>query len=130
MGEEPWRVHRAGAPSLDHLRRSALLDRAALEARLNVQLTPPTIVAAWHPVTILRDTNAEADAFFAALEGAAGQIIFVYPNADAGGLALIEHARVLAARRAASERKERATLAREQSEKCVFHRSVSFPVAA
>ena len=28
MGEEPWRVHRAGAPSLDHLRRSALLGRA------------------------------------------------------------------------------------------------------
>ena len=26
MGEEPWRVHRAGAPSLDHLRRSELLD--------------------------------------------------------------------------------------------------------
>ena len=100
MGEEPWRVHRAGAPSLDHLRRSTLLDRAALEARLEVQLTPPTIVAAWHPVTILRDTNAEADAFFAALEGAAGQILFVYPNADAGGLALIGRARALAARRA------------------------------
>ena len=25
MGEEPWRVHHAGAPSLDHLRRSQLL---------------------------------------------------------------------------------------------------------
>jgi UDP-N-acetylglucosamine 2-epimerase (non-hydrolysing)/GDP/UDP-N,N'-diacetylbacillosamine 2-epimerase (hydrolysing) len=100
MGEEAWRVHRAGAPSLDHLRRSTLLDRAALEARLDVPLTPPTIVAAWHPVTILRDTNAEADAFFAALEDAPGQIVFVYPNADAGGLALIERARALAARRA------------------------------
>jgi UDP-N-acetylglucosamine 2-epimerase (non-hydrolysing)/GDP/UDP-N,N'-diacetylbacillosamine 2-epimerase (hydrolysing) len=100
MGEEAWRVHRAGAPSLDHLRRSTLLDRASLEARLGVQLTPPTIVAAWHPVTILRDTNAEADAFFDALEGAPGQMVFVYPNADAGGLALIERARALAARRA------------------------------
>ena len=38
MGEEPWRVHRAGAPSLDHLRRSTLLDRAALEARLGITL--------------------------------------------------------------------------------------------
>jgi UDP-hydrolysing UDP-N-acetyl-D-glucosamine 2-epimerase len=100
MGEEPWRVHRAGAPSLDHLRCSTLLNRAALEARLDVQLTPPTIVAAWHPVTILRDTNAEADAFFAAIERAPGQVIFVYPNADAGGLALIERARILAATRA------------------------------
>jgi len=56
MGEEPWRVHRAGAPSLDHLRRSTLLGRAALEARLGLTLSPPTLVAAWHPVTILRDT--------------------------------------------------------------------------
>lgn len=100
MGEEPWRVHRAGAPSLDHLRRSELLNRAALEKQLDVQLTPPTIVAAWHPVTILRDTNAEADAFFTALETAPGQIIFVYPNADAGGLALIARAQALAATRA------------------------------
>ena len=99
MGEEPWRVHRAGAPSLDHVRRSRLLDRAALETRLDVQLTPPTIVAAWHPVTILRDTNAEADAFFAAMAAVPGQIVFVYPNADAGGLALIERTRALAATR-------------------------------
>jgi UDP-N-acetylglucosamine 2-epimerase (non-hydrolysing)/GDP/UDP-N,N'-diacetylbacillosamine 2-epimerase (hydrolysing) len=99
MGEEPWRVHRAGAPSLDHLRRSALLDRAALEARLNLKLTPPTIIAAWHPVTILRNTNAEADAFFAALAQTPGQIVFVYPNSDAGSHALIERARALAATR-------------------------------
>jgi UDP-hydrolysing UDP-N-acetyl-D-glucosamine 2-epimerase len=96
MGEEPWRVHRAGAPSLDHLRRSTLLDRAALESKLGLSLFSPTIVAAWHPVTILRDTNAEADAFFAALAQAPGQILFVYPNADAGGLALIDRARALA----------------------------------
>src|SRR5208337_3760229 len=67
MGEEPWRVHHAGAPSLDHMRRSALLGRSALESRLSLALTPPTLLAAWHPVTILHDTNAEADAFFSAL---------------------------------------------------------------
>jgi UDP-N-acetylglucosamine 2-epimerase (non-hydrolysing)/GDP/UDP-N,N'-diacetylbacillosamine 2-epimerase (hydrolysing) len=96
MGEEPWRVHRAGAPSLDHLSRSKLLDRASLEARLGLQLTSPTLIAAWHPVTILRDTNAEADALFAALAQARGQILFVYPNADAGSHALIERTRALA----------------------------------
>jgi UDP-N-acetylglucosamine 2-epimerase (non-hydrolysing)/GDP/UDP-N,N'-diacetylbacillosamine 2-epimerase (hydrolysing) len=31
MGEEPWRVHRAGAPSLDHLRMSRLLSREEVE---------------------------------------------------------------------------------------------------
>jgi UDP-N-acetylglucosamine 2-epimerase (non-hydrolysing)/GDP/UDP-N,N'-diacetylbacillosamine 2-epimerase (hydrolysing) len=99
MGEEPWRVHRAGAPSLDHLRRSSLLDREALEARLGISLSAPTTIAAWHPVTILQDTNAEANAFFAALTQAPGQILFVYPNADAGSLALIDRARSLAATR-------------------------------
>ena len=95
MGEEPWRVHHAGAPSLDHLRRSTLLDRAALEARLALTLTQPTLLAAWHPVTILKDTNAEADAFFSALADTPGQLIFVYPNSDAGTYALIERTRAL-----------------------------------
>jgi UDP-N-acetylglucosamine 2-epimerase (non-hydrolysing)/GDP/UDP-N,N'-diacetylbacillosamine 2-epimerase (hydrolysing) len=99
MGEEPWRVHHAGAPSLDHLRRSTLLSRGALEEKLSISLKPPIILAAWHPVTILRDTNAEAEALFASLVQIHGQILFVYPNADAGGMALIERTRELAAER-------------------------------
>jgi UDP-N-acetylglucosamine 2-epimerase (non-hydrolysing)/GDP/UDP-N,N'-diacetylbacillosamine 2-epimerase (hydrolysing) len=99
MGEEPWRVHRAGAPSLDHLRRSTLLTRPALEGRLGLTLQAPTILAAYHPVTILKDTTAEADALFSALAQAPGQLLFVYPNADAGSYALIERTKALAASR-------------------------------
>jgi UDP-N-acetylglucosamine 2-epimerase (non-hydrolysing)/GDP/UDP-N,N'-diacetylbacillosamine 2-epimerase (hydrolysing) len=99
MGEEKWRVHRAGAPSLDHLRRSQMLDRPALEARLGITLARPSLLAAWHPVTILSDTNAEAGAFFSAIEQVGGQLIFVYPNSDAGSHALIERTRALAGRR-------------------------------
>lgn len=99
MGEEPWRVHHAGAPSLDHLRRSPLLDRQALENRLGIQLLAPSLLAAWHPVTILNDTNAEADAFLAALAQHRGQLLFVYPNSDAGSHALIERTHALAASR-------------------------------
>jgi len=99
MGEEPWRVHRAGAPSLDHLRRSELLDRTGLEARLGITIARPSLLAAWHPVTILADTNAEAGAFFSAMEQINGQLIFVYPNSDAGSHALIEWTRALAGRR-------------------------------
>ena len=99
MGEEPWRVHRAGAPSLDHLRRSKLHGRTELEDRLGLSLGSPAIVAAWHPVTVLEDTNAEAGALFAALSRVSGQLIFVYPNADAGSHALIERTRALAATR-------------------------------
>src|SRR5580693_10318167 len=41
MGEEAWRVHRAGAPSLDHLRRSRLLAQAELQQQLGISLEKP-----------------------------------------------------------------------------------------
>jgi UDP-hydrolysing UDP-N-acetyl-D-glucosamine 2-epimerase len=84
MGEEPWRVHRAGAPSLDHIRRSTLLTRAELQNALELAMADDITVVAYHPVTLFKDTTAEADAVFAALESLSGQIIFCYPNADAG----------------------------------------------
>lgn len=90
MGEEPWRVHRAGAPSLDHLRRSPLLSREELQRRLAVEFQPPVTVIGFHPATIARDTTREADALFAALESMPGQFLFCYPNADAGSRSLIE----------------------------------------
>src|SRR5271165_415495 len=89
MGEEPWRVHRAGAPSLDHLRRSLLLPRDQVQERLSLVLDQPSAVVAYHPVTIVRDTTQEADALFAALSEVQGQILFCYPNADAGSRELI-----------------------------------------
>jgi UDP-N-acetylglucosamine 2-epimerase (non-hydrolysing)/GDP/UDP-N,N'-diacetylbacillosamine 2-epimerase (hydrolysing) len=99
MDEEEWRVHRAGAPSLDHLRRSALPSRAELQQRLGITLRNPAIVIAYHPVTIARNTVQEADALFAALEAITGQLLFCYPNADAGSRELIERTRAFVARR-------------------------------
>lgn len=99
MGEEAWRVHRAGAPSLDHLRRQKLFTREELEARLHLDLSHPTILVAYHPVTIARDTVREADAVFAALRKTEGQIVFCYPNADAGSRNLMERAKAFCAER-------------------------------
>src|SRR6202034_2141882 len=56
MGEEPWRVHRAGAPSLDHLKRSKLYTRNQLEVQLKLDLSKPSMIVAYHPVTIKHDT--------------------------------------------------------------------------
>lgn len=93
MGEEEWRVHRTGAPSLDHLRRSQLLSRGELERRLAIDLSRPAAMITYHPTTIARDTTREVDAVFEALqagiEDAAEQLFFCYPNADAGSRALI-----------------------------------------
>ena len=90
MGEEPWRVHHAGAPSLDHLRRSALISKEELESQLGLDLSRRSVLVAYHPVTLLADTLAEADALFGALSEVSEQLLFCYPNADAGSRSLIE----------------------------------------
>jgi UDP-N-acetylglucosamine 2-epimerase (non-hydrolysing)/GDP/UDP-N,N'-diacetylbacillosamine 2-epimerase (hydrolysing) len=92
MGEEPWRVHQVGAPSLDHLRRSQLPTRAEVEQALGMPLDPEPVVVALHPVTVARETTREADAVFDALAATAGPIVFCFPNADAGSHELIDRA--------------------------------------
>ncbi|MGB7283862.1 MAG: UDP-N-acetylglucosamine 2-epimerase [Candidatus Acidiferrum sp.] len=93
MDEEPWRVHRAGAPSLDHLRRSKLLSREDLEEKLQIDLRQPPVLFSYHPVTLAQDTLEETGALFTALTRVQGQLLFCYPNADAGSRELIERTR-------------------------------------
>ena len=96
LGEEEWRVHRVGAPSIDHLLRNTLYTREELEDLLHLELTPPTAVVAYHPVTIARNTTREAEELFAALREMPEQIFFCYPNSDAGGRELIDRAQQFA----------------------------------
>lgn len=102
MGEEPWRVHRAGAPSLDHLRRSRLLSSEEVAQQCDMDFATPAILVAYHPVTLEQETTVEAGALFAALETIAGpgsaRICFCYPNADAGSRSLMERSRQFVAR--------------------------------
>jgi len=99
MGEEPWRATRAGASSLDHLRKSNLLSREEVAAKLSVQLEGSAMLIAYHPVTLAMDTLEEADELFAALGSVNSQLIFCYPNADAGSRALIERTTTFLAKR-------------------------------
>jgi UDP-N-acetylglucosamine 2-epimerase (non-hydrolysing)/GDP/UDP-N,N'-diacetylbacillosamine 2-epimerase (hydrolysing) len=93
MGEEPWRVHRVGAPSLDHLRRRRPIPRERLERELGLRLDPASVLVAYHPLTIARDTLREADELFGALERLERPLLFCFPNADAGSRELIRRAR-------------------------------------
>lgn len=99
MGEEEWRVHCAGAPSLDHLRRSTLLTRTQLEAKLGCDLGISTTLISYHPVTLADDPLQETDALFSALCQLSGQLLFCYPNADAGSRALVERTKTFLAAR-------------------------------
>lgn len=98
MGEESWRVHCSGAPSLDSLVREGLPSDD--EYRDSLGEVPPTgsILVAYHPVTIAKETLEEADEVFAALAAVGEPLTFSFPNADAGSRRLVERARELVGR--------------------------------
>jgi UDP-hydrolysing UDP-N-acetyl-D-glucosamine 2-epimerase len=89
MGEEPWRVHRVGSPSLDHLAKQALLTRPQLEQHLQIMLAENTVGVIYHPVTLLRDTLLEVDELLAALERVSQPLLLIGPNPDAGSRELL-----------------------------------------
>ncbi len=96
MGEEEWRVHFTGSPGLDALRRRPLMSRDELEEKLGCGLAEPPVVVAYHPVTLLENTTAEFEHLLEALKGVSQQLIFVYPNADAGSRLLVARSREFA----------------------------------
>ncbi len=100
MGEEPWRVHSVGSPSLDHLGRGSLFSRAEVERRLRIPLDGNTIAVIYHPVTLLRDTLCEADELFASLDGLSQSLLFISPNSDAGSRELLQRINAFVAGRA------------------------------
>jgi UDP-N-acetylglucosamine 2-epimerase (non-hydrolysing)/GDP/UDP-N,N'-diacetylbacillosamine 2-epimerase (hydrolysing) len=92
MGEERWRVHQVGAPSLDHIAQGNLPCDRELEEALGFLPNRRTCVAAMHPVTLQERTTIEAESFFRSLEGLE-RVVFCFPNADAGSRQLIATAR-------------------------------------
>jgi GDP/UDP-N,N'-diacetylbacillosamine 2-epimerase (hydrolysing) len=90
MGEEPWRVRIVGGPWIDNLRRLETIGREELKALLGIRLAEPAVLVTYHPVT-LEPGKAEGHIrnLFAALAQIKGEIIFTYPNADAGGAKII-----------------------------------------
>jgi UDP-N-acetylglucosamine 2-epimerase (non-hydrolysing)/GDP/UDP-N,N'-diacetylbacillosamine 2-epimerase (hydrolysing) len=86
LGEEPWRIHVAGALALDQLDDTPLLDRAALEARTGLDLEIPPLVVTFHPVTREAEaTPGHAEELLAALEASGLPVVVTLPNADTLG---------------------------------------------
>jgi UDP-N-acetylglucosamine 2-epimerase (non-hydrolysing)/GDP/UDP-N,N'-diacetylbacillosamine 2-epimerase (hydrolysing) len=90
MGEEAWRVHAVGSPSLDHLTKGPLLTREEVQSRLGISLNGSTVAVIYHPVTLARDPIQEADELFAALQPLPQKLLFISPNADAGSRELLQ----------------------------------------
>ncbi|MDB4877467.1 MAG: neuC [Gemmatimonadetes bacterium] len=90
MGEDPQHIHMVGSPALDHLRRSPLLDRGALEQALGAPLGARNLLVTFHPVTLEGDSEHQFGELLAALETLSSDVTlwFTKPNADTGGRAL------------------------------------------
>lgn len=89
MGEEPWRVTISGAPSLDNLRSLTPLSPEELLRDRGVRVTPETLLVTFHPATLEHEAAGDqADELLAALNLCARPVLFTFPNADPGGLAI------------------------------------------
>ena len=86
MGEDASRVFCFGAPGLDHLGRTALLDRNVLELDLGIRLADPVLLVTYHPAT-LGDLGAlpAMSALLAALDHfPEASVVITGVNADPG----------------------------------------------
>lgn len=92
LGESPDRVFNVGAPGLDHLQRTKLLDRNQLQKELNFNLGTSYFLVTYHPETL--STSSATTLFQELLDALSAfqefKIIFTYPNADDASRGIID----------------------------------------
>ena len=92
LGEEPWRIHVSGAPSLDNLNTMVLPSHEELEAQFHIRLQPAPLLVTFHPVTLeFERTEWQIGELMAALSQLGMSVIFTMPNADVGNGIIRKH---------------------------------------
>lgn len=90
MGEEPWRVYIVGGPWVENINNMEKISKDKLAKILGVNFSSTTILVTYHPVTLqLAETSTHIKNLLDALDELDAEIIFTYPNADAGGRIII-----------------------------------------
>jgi UDP-hydrolysing UDP-N-acetyl-D-glucosamine 2-epimerase len=85
MGEESWRVHDVGDPSLDRFRRGRAAGVDELTEALGFRPDQRTLLVTFHPPTLGVDSlRADVAALTSALRGHAGPIVITAPAPDPG----------------------------------------------
>lgn len=102
LGEDPSRVFLVGAIGIDNIRQLPLLSRKELEKDLGIDLSGPTLLVTFHPVTLERQpADQQFRVLLRALEICMPiRIILTFPNADAGGKSIIRLIKPFAAKHA------------------------------
>lgn len=95
LGEEDWRVHTIGFPTLDLIRSGDYTPPEEALAELGLSADSPLVIFTQHPITTSHATaGREIEACLAALERAreelGAQIVLTYPNSDLGSEVIID----------------------------------------
>ncbi len=94
LGEEPWRVHDVGQPSLDLISAGVYAPADAIAAELKLDPRKPVVLFCQHSVTTefgqAADQVRPSLRALVRLAGEGWQVIITYPNNDAGGRRIVE----------------------------------------
>jgi len=91
LGEEPWRIFKAGAPALDRIKKAHLPDKDRLFKKYNLAQDKHLIILIQHPVSShVKDAGKQIRITLETLKNLKIQTVIIYPNADAGGKKMIE----------------------------------------
>lgn len=91
MGEEAWRVHIVGAPALDSILHEKLLFSQQIKKKFSLNLEKPILLVIQHPVTTqIGKAAIQMKNTMEAIRNLQLQTVLIYPNADAGGRAIIK----------------------------------------
>lgn len=92
LGEDPARVFNVGAIGIDNILKMPRFSKEELEESMSVDLSKPTILVTYHPVTLEKNTSHHQfqEIINALLHFEDLQVVITYPNADADGRVVIE----------------------------------------
>jgi len=101
LGEDPQHVYLVGGLGVDAIRRTTLLTKTEVETQLGIALREPTLMVAFHPVTLEEEAGErELIELLAALDSCPdAQCIITMPNADTGGRSMATRIHAFAATR-------------------------------
>jgi len=91
LGEEPWRVMVAGAPALDRILNDQVMPKQTLLKKYRLDPRQPLGLLVQHPVhSQIKEAGKQIQSTLQAIVDLKLQTVVVYPNADAGGRAMIK----------------------------------------
>jgi UDP-hydrolysing UDP-N-acetyl-D-glucosamine 2-epimerase len=90
MGEEKWRIYIVGSPAIDGILAEQFTESIEIAKKYGIDKTKPLLLAVQHPVSAEHeDAERQIRETLDALAILNIQTILIYPNADAGGRAMI-----------------------------------------